>query len=504
VTGASKLFIVAAAILAMAIARPVEAGHEGGGGHGGGSWHGGGWGWHSGGWHGGSGWHEAAGWHDNGRHLGWYKHGSGGAGWGGTFASAQFGHGWGGPGFGGPGGIGWWDWRHAWAWNDSGWGWGAGAWGWGGPLVGASFGPIVAPPLIVAPPPIYIAPPPIVLGLPAIAPPPIAAGPPPPAPPPAVAAPLPPSGALLGAALPPPVVVLPPPAIVVAAAPPLVVLTPPAFGLFIGPPVLAFATIGPGWWHGGFITGGFGAVGATAIAHFGRRTFAGEPVGFHGRLGSPSRPAWGGAWHGGWGGRGWHGGGFGGWRGAGGCTRPGWAAASVAAAADGAEEVDVFGSFLARGVALAVFLAPSIGLPQSAAPLPPTAAPPAPAAPAAAPSSSASAPSAATQAAVDQRIKMLQSQLGITEAQMPLWSAFTQAMRENAAATDALFAVATMNAPDNMHSYAEIARGYADNTERLATAFDSLYASLSDTQKQAADTMFRQQAPAAAQPRARR
>ena len=84
---------------------------------------------------------------------------------------------------------------------------------------------------------------------------------------------------------------------------------------------------------------------------------------------------------------------------------------------------------------------------------------------------------------MDQRIKTLQSQLGITEAQMPLWSAFTQAMRDNAAATDALFAqradaVATMSATDNMHSYAQIARAYADNTERLATAFDSLYASL--------------------------
>ncbi len=89
---------------------------------------------------------------------------------------------------------------------------------------------------------------------------------------------------------------------------------------------------------------------------------------------------------------------------------------------------------------------------------------------------------------------------------MPLWSAFAQAMRDNAAATDTLFtqragAVATMNAPDNMHSYAQIARAYADNTERLATAFDSLYASLSETQKQAADTMFRHQATAAAQPR---
>jgi prophage DNA circulation protein len=162
----------------------------------------------------------------------------------------------------------------------------------------------------------------------------------------------------------------------------------------------------------------------------------------------------------------------------------------------------------ARSIALIVLLAPAIGLAQSAAPLPPTAAPATPPA-TAAPALSAPAASAATQAAVDQRIRTLQSQLGITEAQMPLWSAFSQAMRDNAAATDALFtqragAVATMNAPDNMHSYAQIARAYADNTERLATAFDSLYASLSDTQKQAADTLFRQQATAAAQPRPRR
>jgi len=157
-----------------------------------------------------------------------------------------------------------------------------------------------------------------------------------------------------------------------------------------------------------------------------------------------------------------------------------------------------------RSVSVAALLVPSVGFAQTAAPTPPSAAPAA-----AQSSSSAPAPSAATQAAVDQRIRTLQSQLGITEAQMPLWTAFAQAMRDNAAATDALFtqragAVATMNAPDNMHSYAQIARAYADNTERLATAFDSLYASLSDTQKQAADTLFRQQATAAAQPKARR
>jgi hypothetical protein len=153
---------------------------------------------------------------------------------------------------------------------------------------------------------------------------------------------------------------------------------------------------------------------------------------------------------------------------------------------------------------------PSVSLAQSAstAPVPQTAI----AAPAASPSAvppASLAPSAATQAAVDQRIRALQSQLGITEAQMPLWTAFAQAMRDNAASTDALFAqranaVASMSAVDNMHSYAQIARAYADNTERLSTAFDSLYASLTDTQKQAADTLFRQQAVAASQPRTRR
>ena len=169
-------------------------------------------------------------------------------------------------------------------------------------------------------------------------------------------------------------------------------------------------------------------------------------------------------------------------------------------------------STLLCGIALAALLMPSIGFAQSAAPaapISPAASVTAPA-PAAAPSPATATPSPATQAAVDQRIRTLQSQLGITEAQTPLWSAFAQAMRDNAASTDALFTqraanVSAMSAPDNMHSYAQIARAYADNTEHLATAFDSLYASLSDTQKQAADTLFRQQATTmAARPSSRR
>src|SRR6266851_4246452 len=112
-------------------------------------------------------------------------------------------------------------------------------------------------------------------------------------------------------------------------------------------------------------------------------------------------------------------------------------------------------STLLRGIALAALLVPSIGVAQSTAPvapIPPTAASgPAPAAapaagspapsaatpaPAAAPAAGSPAPSAATLAAADQRIRTLQSQLGITEAQLPLWTAFAKPFAKNARATN--------------------------------------------------------------------
>jgi len=168
-------------------------------------------------------------------------------------------------------------------------------------------------------------------------------------------------------------------------------------------------------------------------------------------------------------------------------------------------------SIPARGLALAILLAPAVALAQStpSAQTPSTDTTAALTTPSMTAQPASPAPSAATQTAVDQRIRTLQSQLGITAAQLPLWTAFAQAMRDNAASTDALFtqrasAVASMSAVDNMHSYAQIARAYADNTEHLATAFDSLYASLTETQRRAADMLFRQQASAASQPRRRR
>jgi hypothetical protein len=52
-----------------------------------------------------------------------------------------------------------------------------------------------------------------------------------------------------------------------------------------------------------------------------------------------------------------------------------------------------------------------------------------------------------------------------------------------------------MNAAENMHSYAAIARAYADNTEKLSNAFDALYTKFSEPQKQTADALFRQAPP---------
>jgi cytochrome c551/c552 len=135
-------------------------------------------------------------------------------------------------------------------------------------------------------------------------------------------------------------------------------------------------------------------------------------------------------------------------------------------------------------VAAALMAVPCVAAAQSAPPPPPQTTAPNPPSP---------------QSAADQRIQALRTQLHITDAQVPQWDAFAQAMRNNATSTDALFrqrasAAAKMNALDNMKSYAQVARAYADNTEALATAFEALYGVLSDQQKQAIDTLFRQEA----------
>jgi periplasmic protein CpxP/Spy len=98
-------------------------------------------------------------------------------------------------------------------------------------------------------------------------------------------------------------------------------------------------------------------------------------------------------------------------------------------------------------------------------------------------------------AKVDQHIKQLHDQLRITPAQQPQWEQFAAVMRDNAAQMAQAFAargtrLVAMNATDNMQSYAQLAQVHATNMQKLASAFQSLYETFPDQQKQVADGVF--------------
>ena len=147
----------------------------------------------------------------------------------------------------------------------------------------------------------------------------------------------------------------------------------------------------------------------------------------------------------------------------------------------------------------ALLLAPILGAAAAAgsagaAPAGPTVAAtpstPMPAAPGAAP-----ALPKEVSAKVEQRIRQLHGQLGITPAQQPQWEQFAQVMRDNAAqisqaSADRIARVKALNAADNMQSYAQLAQVHATDMQKLASAFQSLYASFPEAQKQVADSVF--------------
>jgi LTXXQ motif family protein len=97
---------------------------------------------------------------------------------------------------------------------------------------------------------------------------------------------------------------------------------------------------------------------------------------------------------------------------------------------------------------------------------------------------------------VEARIKSLHDGLKITAAQEPQWQAVADVMRENARAVGALIEereakAKTETAVDDLHAYSAIADAHAAGIKKLAAAFETLYASLSDAQKKEADSMFR-------------
>jgi protein CpxP len=97
---------------------------------------------------------------------------------------------------------------------------------------------------------------------------------------------------------------------------------------------------------------------------------------------------------------------------------------------------------------------------------------------------------------LEERIKDLHTQLQITPQQEPLWSKVADTMRSNAQTMHGLYQdrmskTESFNAVDDLKSYGDLAQAHADSVKSLESAFEPLYAALSDTQKKAADTAFR-------------
>ncbi|MGH7012803.1 MAG: Spy/CpxP family protein refolding chaperone [Stellaceae bacterium] len=149
----------------------------------------------------------------------------------------------------------------------------------------------------------------------------------------------------------------------------------------------------------------------------------------------------------------------------------------------------------------ALFVAPALAqttMPSAPPPTPPTAAPAAPSATPAPAMARTKAPAKTNKrmSAVEARIKSLRSRLHITAAQEPQWQQVAQAMRDNAETIEKMVRdrqakLRTMSAVDNLQTYADIAQAHADGLKKLMPAFDTLYQSMSASQKKTADAVFR-------------
>ncbi|WP_321961545.1 Spy/CpxP family protein refolding chaperone [Paraburkholderia sp. J7] len=136
-------------------------------------------------------------------------------------------------------------------------------------------------------------------------------------------------------------------------------------------------------------------------------------------------------------------------------------------------------------VILAATLSMSGAFAQSAAP-----------AAAASAASSADVRAAQHQQRVEERITWLHTQLKITPEQEPQWKTFADVMRSNGQTMAGLYkqrmeGESTRNALDDMKQYAQISQAHADDMQKLVTAFEPLYTSLSPEQKKLADQTFR-------------
>ena len=94
------------------------------------------------------------------------------------------------------------------------------------------------------------------------------------------------------------------------------------------------------------------------------------------------------------------------------------------------------------------------------------------------------------------RIQDMHAKLNVTAAQEEQWGKVAQTMRDDAKVIDTLVEARMehskdMSALDDLKSYGEIADAHAEGIKKLIPVFTVLYDSMSDTQKLAADKLFR-------------
>ncbi len=105
-------------------------------------------------------------------------------------------------------------------------------------------------------------------------------------------------------------------------------------------------------------------------------------------------------------------------------------------------------------------------------------------------------PASADSNAVEARIKELHRKLHITAAQKPQWDTLAQVMRDNAQAMSDLKKqrasdAQTMNAVDVVKSYESVIEAHEDGMKKFVPPFEALYNTMSDAQKNTADSLFR-------------
>ena len=102
---------------------------------------------------------------------------------------------------------------------------------------------------------------------------------------------------------------------------------------------------------------------------------------------------------------------------------------------------------------------------------------------------------------VEGRIAFLKAELKITEAQMPQWNAFSDALRENARRMGGMPAMmmqggmmgqdgASVNAPDRLDRMEKMMTAMLESIKATKVAFAPLYAVLTDEQKKVADQLI--------------